>query len=365
MNLAAKPRGKKPLPPRAADLLAWFDRHRRTLPWRAPPGKAADPYRVWLSEIMLQQTTVKAVAPYYARFLQYWPDLQALAAAPLDDILRAWAGLGYYARARNLHACARAVVERHEGQFPASVAALRELPGIGAYTAAAIAAIAFDQAATPIDGNIERVTARLYAVTTPLPAAKLEIARLTCALTPRRQAGDFAQAMMDLGATICTPKRPACSLCPWNKNCAAYPAGRAEDFPIRLPKRNGLLRRGAAFVARRTDDFVLIRTRPSRGLLGGMAEVPTTPWSADFDESKALEAAPRFASARKPIVWRKIGGVVRHVFTHFPLELAVYRAEIPRAVAVPDGMRWIAISELGGEALPSVMRKVVAHGLGL
>jgi A/G-specific adenine glycosylase len=170
--------------------------------------------------------------------------------------------------------------------------------------------------------------------------------------------------MMDLGATICTPKQPACSLCPWNKNCAAHSAGAAELFPVSLPKRDGALRRGAAFVAQRTDDFVLLRTRPSRGLLGGMAEVPTTPWSADFDESKTLEAAPRFVSAGKPIVWRKISGVVRHVFTHFPLELAVYRAEVPRAVAVPDGMRWIAISELGGEALPSVMRKVVEHGLG-
>jgi A/G-specific adenine glycosylase len=362
--LAAKPKGKKPLPTRAVDLLAWYDQHRRALPWRALPGKLADPYRVWLSEIMLQQTTVKAVAPYYARFLQRWPDLRALAAAPLDDILRAWAGLGYYARARNLHACARAVVERHGGRFPASEAVLRELPGIGAYTAAAVAAIAFDQAATPIDGNIERVTARLYAVTTPLPAAKPEIARLTRALTPRHRAGDFAQAMMDLGATICTPKRPVCSLCPWNNNCAAYSTGQTEQFPIRLPKREGLLRRGAAFVARRTDDFVLLRTRPARGLLGGMAEVPTTQWSADFDESKALDAAPRFSSAHKPIVWRKIGGAVRHVFTHFPLELDVYRAEIPCAAVVPDGMRWIAISELGGEALPSVMRKVVAHGLG-
>ena len=364
MILAAKPKGKKPSPPQAAGLLAWYDRHRRALPWRAPPGKRADPYRIWLSEIMLQQTTVKAAAPYYARFLKRWPDLPALAAASLDDILRAWAGLGYYARARNLHACARAVVKEHGGQFPASEAALRELPGIGAYTAAAVAAIAFDKAATPIDGNIERVIARLYAVTTPLPAAKPEIAQLTAALTPRRRAGDFAQAMMDLGAMICTPKRPACSLCPWSGNCAAHSSGRAEAFPNRSPKPNGLLRRGAAFVARRADDFVLLRTRPARGLLSGMAEVPTTRWSADFDDSKALEAAPRFASARKPVVWQKIGGVVRHSFTHFPLELTVYRAEVPRDVPVPDGTRWIAISELGDEALPSVMRKVVAHGLG-
>lgn len=364
MTLAAKPKGKKPSPPQAADLIAWYDRHRRALPWRAPPGKRADPYRVWLSEIMLQQTTVKAVAPYYARFLERWPDLPALAAAPLGDILKACAGLGYYARARNLHACARAVLKQHGGQFPASEAALRELPGIGAYTAAAIAAIAFDQAATPIDGNIERVIVRLYAVITPLPDAKPEIAQLAGALTPLRRAGDFAQAMMDLGATICTPKRPACSLCPWNANCAAYSSGRAETLPNRLPKRDGLLRRGAAFVARRADDFILLRTRPAHGLLGGMAEVPTTRWSVDFDESKALEAAPHFASPRKPVVWRKIGGIVRHTFTHFPLELTVYLTELPRGVSVPDGMRWIAISELGDEALPSVMRKVVAHGLG-
>src|SRR5215470_7421569 len=222
MTLAAKRRGKKspassrieqrgqPRGPQAADLLAWYDRHRRALPWRARPGKRSDPYRVWLSETMLQQTTVKAVAPYYARFLARWPDLDALAAASLDEVLAAWAGLGYYARARNMHACARALVEIYGGQFPPSESALRELPGIGAYTAAAIAAIAFDQATTPIDGNIERVVARLYALATPLPAGKAEIARHARALAPARRAGDFAQALMDLGATICTPKKPAC-----------------------------------------------------------------------------------------------------------------------------------------------------------
>ena len=230
----ARQRGKR----RAADffpqptaLLKWYDRHRRKLPWRAPPGARSDPYRVWLSEIMLQQTTVKAVAPYYADFLSRWPDIGALAAAPLDDILKAWAGLGYYARARNLHACARAVVERHNGQFPTSEAELRTLPGIGDYTAAAIAAIAFDVPVTPVDGNIERVIARLYAIATPLPAAKPEIRRLANTLTPQHRAGDFAQAMMDLGATICSPKRPACALCPWNDACAAYARGEAELFP--------------------------------------------------------------------------------------------------------------------------------------
>jgi A/G-specific adenine glycosylase len=362
---AQKQRGKPDAAqpgPQAVDLLAWYDRHRRALPWRAEPGERSDPYRVWLSETMLQQTTVKAVAPYYARFLARWPDLVALAAASLDEVLAVWAGLGYYARVRNLHACARALVERHGGQFPTSESALRELPGIGAYTAAAIAAIAFDQAATPVDGNIERVIARLHAVAAPLPAGKAEIARYARALTPARRAGDFAQALMDLGATICTPKTPACALCPWNAACVAHGRGEAELFPIRAPKREGQLRRGAAFVARRADDCVLLRTRPSSGLLGGMTEVPTTAWAADFDDRKALGEAPRFSS---PVAWRKMPGVVRHVFTHFPLELTVYRTEIPRQAAPPPGTRWIGIARLGGEALPSLMRKVVAHGLGL
>src|SRR5580700_861424 len=305
--------------PQPTDLLAWYDRHRRILPWRAPPGRRADPYHVWLSEIMLQQTTVKTVGPYYAKFLKLWPDISALAAAPLDDVLKAWAGLGYYARARNLHACARAVVERHGGKIPATEALLRELPGIGPYTAAAIAAIAFDECTSPVDGNIERVIARLYALETPLPAAKPEISRLARALTPRRRAGDFAQAMMDLGATICTPKTPACILCPWNGSCAAQTRGDPETYPRRTPKREGDLRRGLAFVARRSDGFVLVRTRPPKGLLGGMTEVPTTEWSKDFDASAAPKSAPRFASARKSVGWRKALGIVRHVFTHFPL----------------------------------------------
>jgi len=378
-TLTAKTRGKKspasspneqrgkPGGPQAADLLAWYDRHRRALPWRAPPGERTDPYRVWLSETMLQQTTVKAVAPYYARFLARWPDLKALAAASLDEILAAWAGLGYYARARNMHACARALVERYAGQFPASESALRELPGIGAYTAAAIAAIAFDQCATPVDGNIERVIARLYALATPLPAGKAEIARHARALTPASRAGDFAQALMDLGATICTPKNPACALCLWKESCVAHARGEAELLPRRAPKRDGELRRGAAFVARRADDRVLLRTRPARGLLGGMAEVPTTAWAVDFHLSQALAAAPRFhlplPSGQTEVLWRRLPGAVRHVFTHFPLELTVYRAEVPHQAAAPAGMRWTAVAELGNEALPSLMRKVVAHGL--
>ena len=374
MPVAAKSVGRQRVQRRTANsfpqptaLLAWYDRHHRALPWRVPPGARPDPYRVWLSEIMLQQTTVKAVAPYYARFLARWGDVQALASAPLEEILKAWAGLGYYARARNLHACARAVVERHGGEFPASETALHALPGIGPYTAAAIAAIAFDAPASPVDGNIERVIARLFAVAEPLPAAKPELRRRASELTPPRRAGDFAQAMMDLGATICTPKKPACALCPWNESCAAHKRGDAETFPRRVPKRQGALRRGAAFVARRADGFLLLRTRPAKGLLGAMTEVPTTEWVRDFDENKVLDGAPRFALAkpRRRIAWRRIAGVVRHVFTHFPLELTVYAAEFPARTPAPTGMRWVALADLAGEALPSIMRKVVAHALGM
>ncbi len=352
--------------PQPTALLAWYDRHRRALPWRAVAGERADPYRVWLAEIMLQQTTVKAVARYYARFLARWPNVRALAAAPLDEVLKTWAGLGYYARARNLHACARAVVERYGGEFPASEAALRALPGIGPYTAGAIAAIAYDVPATPVDGNVARVIARLYAVAAPLPAAKAEISRLARALTPQRRAGDFAQAAMDLGATICTPKKPACALCPWNESCAAHARGDAQRFPRRVPKREGILRRGAAFVAHRADGLLLVRTRPAKGLLGGMTEVPTTAWLQDFDDSKVLKAAPRFfpTKPKRRIAWRGVAGVVRHVFTHFPLELTVYVAELPVRTPAPAGMRWVAMAELPGEALPSVMRKVVAYALG-
>ncbi len=426
--------------PQAAALLAWYDRHRRRLPWRAVAPERPDPYCVWLSEIMLQQTTVKTVAPYYARFLARWPDVRALAAAPLEEVLKAWAGLGYYARARNLHACARAVVERHGGEFPPSQTALRALPGIGDYTAAAIAAIAFDLPAMPVDGNVERVIARLYAVEEPLPAAKLLLQHLAGALLPPRGTGDFAQAMMDLGATICTPKRPACALCPWMDHCAGRARGDADTLPRRSPKREGLLRRGAAFVACRADGSVLVRTRPAKGLLGGMTEVPTTDWAADFEESEALDCAPLFpkrsgrdgkvapsgklshstplpipppqggreqgaarsshelsqlqrrhphspppcgegsgegvgrrhagvdvsakaSAAESKAMWRRVPGVVRHVFTHFPLELVVYVAALPAATPAPAGMRWIALSALGGEALPSLMRKVVAHAL--
>ena len=364
MTVAARlPRRKKVAPPQAADLLAWYDRHARVLPWRAPQGERADPYRVWLSEIMLQQTTVKTVAPYYMRFLARWPTVDALAEAELDDILRAWAGLGYYARARNLHACAKAVVTKHSGEFPDDRNALRALPGIGEYTAAAIAAIAFDGPVVPVDGNIERVISRLFAIKEELPAAKPAIKRSAASLLPTRRTGDFAQAMMDLGATICSPKRPACVLCPWRDSCVANSRGDQEAFPRKAAKREGKMRRGAAFVAIREGAAVLLRRRPAKGLLASMMEVPGTEWSHDFDVTHALRAAPRFSRVSRAR-WRRVPGIVRHVFTHFPLELAVFAARVPRVTAAPKGARWVKIGDLSGEALPNIMRKVLAHALG-
>lgn len=341
--------------PDPAALLTWYDRHRRVLPWRAPPGATADPYHVWLSEIMLQQTTVKAVGPYYAKFLARWPDVSALANAPLDDVLKAWAGLGYYARARNLHACAKVVTSEHSGRFPDTETGLLALPGIGGYTAAAIAAIAFGRRAVAIDGNIERVIARLYAIETELPAAKTEIRARAAALLPDRRPGDFTQAMMDLGATICTPKSPACGICPWMDACSARARGDAETFPRKAPKVEGKMRYGASFVVTRADAHVLVRSRPEKGLLGGMTEVPSTAWTHELDEATALAQAPLKAK------WRKLPGVVEHGFTHFPLRQTVYVASVPASAKAPAGMRWVGTADLHGEALPNVFRKVVAH----
>jgi A/G-specific adenine glycosylase len=353
---------------RPALLLAWYDRHRRRLPWRAPAGDLADPYRVWLSEIMLQQTTVKAVGPYFEKFVSRWPDVAALARASLDDVLRMWAGLGYYSRARNLHACAVAVLRDHGGIFPDHEEKLRSLPGIGPYTAAAIAAIAFDRRTMPVDGNIERVVSRLFAVEEALPQAKPLIQQLARTLLgPSRagdeksRAGDSAQALMDLGASICTPKKPACALCPLNDDCAARVRGDQESFPRKAPKKTGALRSGAAFVVTRGDEL-LVRTRPEKGLLGGMTEVPTSDWLAGQDDAAALEQAPPLKGVA---CWHRKAGVVTHVFTHFPLELAVYTATVPVRTRAPEGMRWVPVATLADEAFPNVMRKVVAHGLGL
>jgi len=345
---------------RPALLLAWYDRHRRRLPWRALPGVRPDPYLVWLSEIMLQQTTVKTVGPYFEKFMARWPDVTSLARASLDDVLRLWAGLGYYSRARNLHACADAVMREHEGAFPETEEGLRALPGIGPYTAAAIAAIAFDRRTMPVDGNIERVVSRLFAVEEALPPAKPLIRQLAATLLGESRAGDSAQALMDLGASICTPKKPACALCPLMEGCAARAQGTQESFPRKAAKKTGALRRGAAFVVRRGEEL-LVRTRPEKGLLGGMTEVPGSDWLAGHDDKAALDQAPALKAIAR---WHRKAGVVTHVFTHFPLELVVYTAEVPLRTRAPAGMLWVPIATLAGEAFPNVMRKVIAHGLG-
>src|SRR6201994_1683622 len=279
---------------RPALLLDWYDRHRRRLPWRPPAGERADPYRVWLSEIMLQQTGGKTVGPYFEKFVERWPAAADLGAASLDDVLRMWAGLGYYSRARNLHACAVVVAREHGGVFPDTEEGLRALPGIGPYTAAAIAAIAFDRRTMPVDGNIERVVSRLFAVEEPMPQAKPRIQQLAATLLgPSRagdeksRAGDSAQALMDLGASICTPKTPACVLCPLTEDCSARARGDQETFPRKLAKKTGALRRGAAFIVTRGDEL-LVRSRPEKGLLGGMTEVPTSPWLDAQDDKAAL-----------------------------------------------------------------------------
>jgi A/G-specific adenine glycosylase len=367
MSSSAAPKIKRDVVPaerstsRPALLLDWYDRHRRRLPWRAPAGERPDPYQVWLSEIMLQQTGVKTVGPYFLKFLARWPDVASLGRASQDDVLRMWAGLGYYSRARNLHACAVAVLRDHGGAFPDTEEGLRQLPGIGPYTAAAIGAIAFDIRTMPVDGNIERVVSRLYAVQEPLPQAKPRIQELAATLLGPSRAGDSAQALMDLGSSICTPKKPACALCPLNDDCAARARGDQETFPRKAPKKSGELRRGAAFVVTRGDEL-LVRTRPEKGLLGGMTEVPGSTWLAGQDDKAALKQAPALKGVAR---WHRKAGVVTHVFTHFPLELAVHTATVPARTRAPDGMRWVPIATLADEALPNVMRKVIAHALDL
>lgn len=340
----------------AAPLLRWYDKHARVLPWRSRPGEYADPYAVWLSEIMLQQTTVATVGSYFRDFLSRWPTVEALAAAPLDDVMKRWAGLGYYSRARNLHACAVTVAREHNGQFPDDEAALQKLPGIGPYTAAAIAAIAFGKRATVIDGNVDRVVTRLFAIETPLPLSKPEIRAKAETLTPNKRAGDFAQAMMDLGATICTPKSPSCNRCPVIDMCDANAQGIADTLPRRAPKKPRPTRYGACFYVTRPDGAVLLRKRVAKGLLGGMMEVPTTPW----DETKASDKDDAIHAPLKA-KWQKRAGAVEHTFTHFHLILTVFVGEVSAKQAAGAEGIWTPENELAGEALPSLMRKVIAH----
>ncbi|PHP67174.1 A/G-specific adenine glycosylase [Zhengella mangrovi] len=345
----------------SARLLGWYDRHHRDLPWRLTPdraarGEMADPYRVWLSEVMLQQTTVPAVKPYFARFTEQWPTVTALAGAEADEIMKAWAGLGYYSRARNLKACADAVALHHGGRFPETATGLRALPGIGDYTAAAIAAIAFGQRETVVDGNVERVMTRHRAIAAPMPAAKAAVKALLGPDVPDDRPGDFAQAMMDLGATICTPRRPACVLCPLRDDCAVLMRGEdPEAYPVKAAKKAKPVRTGAAFVALSDDGAVLLEKRPDSGLLGGMAGLPTTAWSSRQDGASDAGAAPFEGD------WQA-AGVVSHVFTHFELRLTVWRAQgVARAAG--DGRWWSASDELAGEALPTVMKKALESAI--
>jgi A/G-specific adenine glycosylase len=333
----------------AAELLTWYDSNARAMPWRIGPADRAagirpDPYRIWLSEVMLQQTTVAAVRAYFLRFTARWPDVTALAAAADADVMGEWAGLGYYARARNLLACARAVAGAHGGRFPTTRDGLMRLPGIGPYTAAAVAAIAFDEPAVVVDGNVERVMARLYRVETPLPAAKPELVRLAEGLTPALRAGDYAQAVMDLGATICSPRNPACGICPLNRVCAARASGDQADLPRKTAKPAKPVREGRLWIARRSDGAMLLETRPERGLLGGMLGWPGSNWDGGGGP------APLDAD------WQESGAEVRHTFTHFHLRLVVAVAEVG-ANAVPLRGMFLPQAAFRPSDLPTVMRK--------
>ncbi|WP_289079577.1 A/G-specific adenine glycosylase [uncultured Sulfitobacter sp.] len=335
-------------------LLEWYDVHARAMPWRVPPAARAagvrpDPYRIWLSEVMLQQTTVATVRDYYQRFTARWPTVADLAAAADADVMGEWAGLGYYARARNLLKCARAVVADHDGHFPADHAALLKLPGIGPYTAAAVSSIAFDLPFTVLDGNVERVMARLYDIHTPLPAAKPELMTRAEALTPTTRPGDYAQAVMDLGATICTPKSSACGICPWRDPCLARRNGTAAELPKKAPKKPKPIRHGTVYLGQRADGAWLLETRPDKGLLGGMLGWPGTDW-IEADGPRPADTPPASAD------WQPLAGEVRHTFTHFHLMLTVMHAPLPEDT-VPARGHFVVRDDFRPSDLPTVMRK--------
>ncbi|WP_317056872.1 A/G-specific adenine glycosylase [Roseovarius rhodophyticola] len=332
-------------------LLDWYDRHARDLPWRVSPsdraaGVCPDAYRVWLSEIMLQQTTVAAVKSYYERFTSLWPSVTALASAEDAQVMGEWAGLGYYARARNLLKCARVVAENYGGRFPETAESLQKLPGVGPYTSAAISAIAFDAPEVVVDGNVERVIARMFAIRTPLPAAKPEIKERAAKLTPVTRPGDYAQAVMDLGATVCTPRSPACGICPWMTACAARKLGIQAELPAKTPKKPKPTRRGTAYVVRRADGAWLLERRPDKGLLGGMLGWPGSEWSETPVPAPPLEAP-----------WQKLSAEARHTFTHFHLRLDVEVAVVP-ASTQPEIGEFIPKEDFKPTELPTVMRKV-------
>ncbi|MDR3424791.1 MAG: A/G-specific adenine glycosylase [Alphaproteobacteria bacterium] len=336
-------------------LLRWYDRHRRALPWRAARGEKPDPYQVWLSEIMLQQTTVATVGPYFQKFIARWPTLGDLAAASLDDVLRLWAGLGYYRRARMLHLCAQRLRDDYGGEIPQDEKSLLTLPGFGPYTAAAVAAIAFDRPANVVDGNVERVMARVFHINEPLPKAKKALRAAAAALVPQKRCGDYAQALMDLGATVCAPRSPTCALCPWQEACQAHALGIQETLPRRARVKPKPVRRGFAFVLVNPAGEVYLRRRPPHGLLAGMMEAPGSPWR-EGSMPRLAEARP-YAPAKAK--WRLCPGVVTHIFTHFTLELTVATATTAQSLS---GL-WLAPDALDREALPSVMKKIVRHAV--
>tara|TARA_R110002051_G_scaffold271530_1_gene332006 strand:+ start:39944 stop:40996 length:1053 start_codon:yes stop_codon:yes gene_type:complete len=339
------------LPRLSTEILAWYDVHARDMPWRVGPlarqsGQRPDPYAVWLSEVMLQQTTVAAVREYHNKFMLLWPNVADLAAAQDADVMAAWAGLGYYARARNLLKCAREIVATHGGAFPQTNDTLLTLPGIGPYTAAAVSAIAFDQPSVVVDGNVERVMARLHDVHDPLPTSKPKLTALAAALTPQKRAGDYAQAVMDLGATICTPRNPACGICPWRGPCAARAAGTALILPKKAPKKKVPTRQGIAYVARRRDGAWLLETRPDKGLLGGMLGFPTTDWGDNPQPDPPLKGA-----------WKTHNSVARHTFTHFHLELTIQTITVENDAELQRGY-FVDAAQFDPKSLPTAMRKV-------
>jgi A/G-specific adenine glycosylase len=351
-NLVARRPALKPRP-LSRRLLAWWDENRRELPWRTASGARPDPYRVWLSEILLQQTTGAAAAPYFLRFVARWPDVTALAAASLDQVIETFAGLGYYARARNLHACAQEIARRG-GRFPETEEGLRALPGVGAYTAGAIAAIAFGRQAAAVDGNVARIIARLQALETPLIAARSEIAAIAQTLVPADRPGDFAEALMDLGAMICRPRSPLCGQCPLSPGCAAAQAGEAEAYPRRAPKKARPVRHGAAYFAFRRDGAFLARRRPPKGLLGATLELPGPPWR--MAEAGGGDHAPPFAAD-----WRRIAGEVEQVFTHFTLRLTIHVAAIDAGPVDVAELFWVSAEEAPRAGFSSAMLKAIAH----
>jgi A/G-specific adenine glycosylase len=337
-----------------ARTLAWWDRNRRTLPWRAESGETPEPYRVWLSEVLLQQTTARSAAPYYQAFIAKWPRVEDLAVAPVEAVMSAFAGLGYYSRARNLHACAKEVARRG-GTFPSEEAELRALPGVGAYTAAAVAAIAFGRQTAPVDGNIARILARLVALEKPIARSRGELEAAARGLAPSRRAGDFAQALMDIGATLCRPRNPDCGSCPLASDCAAFRAGAPEAYPRRVELKARPRRQGAVFFARRSDGAFLARRRPPHGLLASTLELPGTLWTAEGPGEELHAAAPVVAH------WRRLPGEVEQAFTHFALRLTVYAAGFEGAA--PAGCSWVSSDGFGSAGFSSMMRKAVEHAL--